>query len=133
MGRRPAVRRTAEAVLAANGLDTSAPIRPGRKLVLPGAPPRRGATAVIERTRAHVVRPGETVTTIARRYGVSVGSVLRRNHLRATSTIQPGRRLLVAGAGTAARAPAAADDAPGRPGARRSRRRTCPSAATPAP
>jgi LysM repeat protein len=91
-----------EAVLAANKLDAAAAIRPGRKLVLPGATPRRRSTTVVERTRAHVVRPGETVTTIARRYGVSVTSVLRRNGLRSTSTIHPGRRLLVAGAGTTA-------------------------------
>ena len=87
------------AVLRVNGLDASGTIRPGRKLVLPGATPRRSRPAVTDRTRAHVVRSGETVTTIARRYGVSVGSVLRRNHLRSTTTIHPGRRLLVPGAG----------------------------------
>ena len=93
-----------EAVLAANRLDATAAIRPGRKLVLPGATPRRRATpAVVERTRGHVVRPGETVTTIARRYGVSVTSVLRRNGLRPASTIHPGRRLLVTGGTPAAR------------------------------
>jgi LysM repeat protein len=86
-------------ILRANGLDASARILPGRKLVLPGARPRRGAAPVTERTRAHVVRPGETVGGIARRYGVTVGSVLRRNHLRPTATIYPGRRLLVSGAG----------------------------------
>jgi LysM repeat protein len=88
------------ALLRANGLDASARILPGRKLVLPGATPRRARPAVTERTRAHVVRSGETVTTIAHRYGVSVGSVLRRNQLRSTTTIYPGRRLLVPGGGT---------------------------------
>jgi LysM repeat protein len=91
------------AVLRANGLDASSVILPGRKLVLPGATPRRAAPAVTERTRAHVVRSGETVTTIARRYGVSVGSVLRRNNLRATTTIHPGRRLLVPAGATGGR------------------------------
>jgi LysM repeat protein len=91
------------AVLRANRLDERASIRPGRKLVLPGATPRRRPAAVTERTRAHVVRPGETVTSIARRYGVTVSSVLRRNGLRASTTIHPGRRLLVAGAGTSTR------------------------------
>jgi LysM repeat protein len=87
------------ALLRTNGLDASATILPGRKLVLPGATPRRARPAVTERTRAHVVRSGETVTTIAHRYGVSVGSVLQRTHLRSTPTIYPGRRLLVPGGG----------------------------------
>jgi LysM repeat protein len=91
----------AGAVLRANRLGADAAIKPGRKLVLPGAAARRTPARVTEHTRAHVVRSGETVTTIARRYGVSVSSLLRRNHLRSTSTIYPGRRLLVAGAGTA--------------------------------
>jgi N-acetylmuramoyl-L-alanine amidase len=46
-------------------------------------------------TSAHVVRRGETVTAIARRYGVSVASVLVVNHLRSRTTIYPGRRLLI--------------------------------------
>jgi len=94
------------AVLRANGLDASARILPGRKLVLPGATPRRARPAVTERTRAHVVRSGETVTAIAHRYGVSVGSVLSRNHLRSTTTIHPGRRLLVPGGARHATRPA---------------------------
>jgi LysM repeat protein len=93
-----------DAVLRANRLGTHAAILPGRKLVLPGATPRLRPAQVTERTRAHVVRSGETVTSIARRYGVSVSSVLRRNNLRSTSTLHPGRRLLVTGAGISGRA-----------------------------
>jgi LysM repeat protein len=80
-------------VLRANRLTGRAVIRPGQKLILPGATAR--AARPVGTTSAHVVRRGETVTAIARRYGVSVASVLAVNHLRSRTTIYPGRRLLI--------------------------------------
>lgn len=44
----------------------------------------------------HVVRPRDTVTSIARQYGVSVGDVLRWNSLEQQARIRPGDRLRVA-------------------------------------
>jgi hypothetical protein len=43
----------------------------------------------------HVVRPRDTVQSIARRYGVSVGDVLRWNDLRRKDSIRPGDRLRI--------------------------------------
>ena len=61
----------------------------------------------------HVVRRGETVSTIARRYGAGVTAVLALNHLGDRSIIFPGRRLLIpAGRGT----PARRSGIPGEPG-----------------
>jgi LysM repeat protein len=80
-------------VLRANRLTVDELIRPGQKLILPGASAR--SSRPVGTTSAHVVRLGETVTAIARRYGVSVASVLAVNHLRSRTTIYPGRRLLV--------------------------------------
>jgi len=80
-------------VLRANRLREGDLIRPGQKLILPGARPRPARP--VGTTSAHVVRRGETVTAIARRYGVSVNSVLAVNHLRSRTAIYPGRRLLV--------------------------------------
>jgi len=80
-------------------LDT---IKPGQKIILPGATARPARPAGT--TSAHVVRQGETVTAIARRYGVGVAALLAVNHLQNRTTIRPGRRLLVpigAGAGSA--------------------------------
>lgn len=88
-------------------------IRPGAKLVLPGAVARAGRP--VGTTSAHVVRRGETVTAIARRYGVAVAAVLAVNHLQSRTAIQPGRRLLVP-VGTTVGSPAAARRA-GRSGA----------------
>ncbi len=46
----------------------------------------------------HVVRPRDTVDSIAKRYGVSVGDVLRWNSLAKQDPIRPGDRLRVDGA-----------------------------------
>jgi membrane-bound lytic murein transglycosylase D len=43
----------------------------------------------------HVVRPRDTVQSIAKRYGISVGDVLRWNDLARKETIKPGDRLRV--------------------------------------
>jgi membrane-bound lytic murein transglycosylase D len=45
----------------------------------------------------HVVRPRDTVTSIARQYGVTVGDVLRWNSLDKPGHIRPGDRLRVVG------------------------------------
>jgi len=44
----------------------------------------------------HVVRPRDTVASIAKQYGVSVGDVLRWNSLEGRARIHPGDRLRVA-------------------------------------
>jgi membrane-bound lytic murein transglycosylase D len=50
----------------------------------------------------HVVRPRDTVSGIAKRYGVSVGDVMRWNSLDSQDRIRPGDRLRVAGVRSAA-------------------------------
>jgi membrane-bound lytic murein transglycosylase D len=43
----------------------------------------------------HVVRPRETVTSIAKRYGMTTGDVLRMNSLQKQDAIRPGDRLRI--------------------------------------
>src|SRR2546428_182884 len=64
------------------------------KLEAPGnrITPRRAAAA----GEIHVVRPEETVSSIAKRYGLSVDDVLRWNSLESLDQIRPGDRLRVA-------------------------------------
>src|SRR5213594_3782496 len=64
------------------------PRRPAAKATAP----RRAATA----REIHVVRPEETVSSIAKRYGLSVDDVLRWNSLESLDQIRPGDRLRVA-------------------------------------
>jgi membrane-bound lytic murein transglycosylase D len=74
------------------------------------APPVKPASVVVRRGSArrvapsgdvHIVQRRETLSTIAKQYGVSVADVLRWNRLEAQSRIRPGDRLRVADARTA--------------------------------
>lgn len=75
---------TREGVLAA--------LAPRRPVTLArGAAPRRTAASA----EIHVVRPRDTVSAIAKLYGVSVADVLRWNRLGQQDWIRPGDRLRV--------------------------------------
>jgi membrane-bound lytic murein transglycosylase D len=80
--------------------------------VLTALAPRRARTAVASAASSasrarlaaagsdvHVVRPRDTVSAIAKRYGVSVGDVVRWNRLERQDRIRPGDRLRVAADG----------------------------------
>jgi membrane-bound lytic murein transglycosylase D len=63
----------------------------------PTAARRAAAThAVGAREDVHVVRPRETVSSIAKQYGVAVADVLRWNRLEQRAHIRPGDRLRIA-------------------------------------
>jgi len=68
-------------------------------LTAPGASVAAAAGAAPrKRDTTHLVRPRETVSTIARHYGVSVRDVLKWNSLESSNRIKPGDRLRVADA-----------------------------------
>ena len=58
--------------------------------------PATGATHAAARGDVHVVRSHDTVSGIAKRYGVSITNVRRWNSLAAGDRIRPGDRLIVA-------------------------------------
>lgn len=88
-----------EEIVARSGLSGShATLRPGQTLRLPGgsgSPARRQAVAS-DRSGdgTHVVRPGQTLSGIAQRHGVSPNSLRRANGLT-SDLIRPGQRLTV--------------------------------------
>ncbi len=65
-----------------------------REGVLAALAPRRTGTTVTG--GLHVVRPRDTVASIAKRYGVSVGDLVRWNSLEKQDRLHPGDRLRVA-------------------------------------
>lgn len=83
----------------ANGLGSDR-IRVGQTLRLPMA----GTTALAESARAarpgrsrklYVVRPGDNLWSIGRRFGVSHRQIARWNDLRPQAVIRPGKRLVI--------------------------------------
>ncbi len=105
---------------AANNLRPGSPLRVGQKLLIPAkgmaAAPADAASAApaaapvkpTTESVKHVVRPGETLGAIARKYGVRVGDVATANNISDPQKIHPGQELIIpGGASRAARSPAA--------------------------
>lgn len=84
----------------ANRIANPALLFVGEQLTIPvdDAGPAPGASA----RRLHVIRPGETVSRIAIRYGMSLADLLRLNHLSPTDPIFAGATLWVTGGDSAA-------------------------------
>lgn len=102
---------------AANGLAPNAPLKPGQKLIIPSkpsTPPSSGSTpaakpadplaaAAANAGRSstdsvkHVVKSGETLGAIARRYGVSQGDLAVANNIADPAKIRPGLELVIPG------------------------------------
>jgi membrane-bound lytic murein transglycosylase D len=88
------------AVPAGTGGDVLAALTPPVKR--PAVSPGRGrGRSIASGEDVHVVRPRETVSSIARQYGVSIADVRRWNRLEAQSRIRPGDRLRIADSRTA--------------------------------
>ena len=77
------------ALLYANGLSRRSVLKPGQELVIPGEEAQRRAEQV------HVVRRGENLYRIARRYGMTVDQLCDINGLSRRTVIHPGDRLTV--------------------------------------
>jgi murein DD-endopeptidase MepM/ murein hydrolase activator NlpD len=94
------------AILDANGMKHSTPLRPGQRLVIPryvsdAAGHERAAlpapAPVPAADNVHVVAPGESLIGIARRSGVSLTALARANNMKPYSKIEIGQRLTIPG------------------------------------
>ena len=87
---------TVEALRRANNLGSRSMIKAGATLRLPSATAlEREESPVAAQEYRHQVRPGETLSGIARRYGTTVEALRRANNLDSRSTIKAGAWLLV--------------------------------------
>ncbi|OJY97632.1 MAG: hypothetical protein BGP25_01185 [Lysobacterales bacterium 63-13] len=83
---------TAKVLAQANRLDVDAPLASGRLLLLPGTDPD---VADAGDPQVHAIKPGDTLSAIARRYQVRLAELLRWNGMTAHSVLRPGRNLRI--------------------------------------
>ncbi len=96
-------------VLSANRLNMSSIIYPGQKITISGKTSNPGSTkpasTPVKKTsqpkpsgaRTYTVVPGDTLSAIAARHGVSLGTILSANGIRATDIIRPGQKISLGG------------------------------------
>ncbi len=90
-------RTSVRAIQQANGLQGTQ-IRAGQTLRIPTRGYGQGPSIVTAggaTNRYHFVRAGESLWSIAQRYGVTVEALCRANKLKTSSTIHPGQRLVI--------------------------------------
>lgn len=108
---------TVATLMRINGMSRANQLRRGQLLHMPGSEPRPVAVAAalpkappapVETAAVYVVRPGDSLSEIARRVGVSESELLSLNQLTDRNFIYEGQELKVAAsAATVARLPAA--------------------------
>ncbi|MGH2684604.1 MAG: LysM peptidoglycan-binding domain-containing M23 family metallopeptidase [Actinomycetota bacterium] len=80
---------TIQALAAANGIPNPDRIRAGQRLTIPG---QAGGSAAPAR---HVVRPGESLAGIAKKYGTTVAALAKANGITNPNRIYAGAALLL--------------------------------------
>ena len=94
---------TVDVLVAANGLGNANRIYVGQRLVIPtgGSAPAPPAVAAA----THVVQPGETLSLIAARYGLTTQALASANGIVNPNRIYSGQQLVIPGRGTTASPP----------------------------
>lgn len=80
------------ALASANGLSHKAMVRVGQRLTLP---PRGTGKAQAAIETVHVVQPGDTLSGIAKKHGVTVAAITVANRMSRKATIRPGQKLKI--------------------------------------
>ena len=100
----PRHRLTASQLARANGVLTNAWVYTGQRLRIPGQSAississSPSAPSAPSAPRAYTVRPGDTLSGIATRHGVSISRLAAVNGLRTNSWVYVGQRLKIPGA-----------------------------------
>nr|VFJ66587.1 MAG: membrane-bound lytic murein transglycosylase D [Candidatus Kentron sp. DK] len=79
-----------KSIVAWNGISREKPLMPGQKLQL-HSPEARKKTQ--EKLRFHVVRPGENLSVIAKKYRIPLNNLIAWNNISRGKVLMPGQRL----------------------------------------
>ncbi len=83
---------TVDAILKANSLSNPDFVYPGQKLIIPGGSGASGGGGS-SAPKTHVVRAGETLGSIAAKYGVTTKAIMDANQIANPNLIYPGQTL----------------------------------------
>ncbi len=88
---------TVEAIARANDIEDVAQLRVGQRLIIPPVEetPAPTDTPPSPENIVYVVAPGDTLSSIARRFGVTVEEIASLNGIEDTSRLQVNQRLLI--------------------------------------
>ena len=81
-------------LLVANNLNINSPIFPGMVLFIPIIRPVPPIGEIPPQNRIYIVRRGDNIWSIARRFGVSVQNIMFMNNLK-FPIVFPGQRLTI--------------------------------------
>ena len=86
---------TIGAIAQANGLSNPRYIRAGQRLIIPGAYPACAPPSAVPGAMVYIVRPGDTLYSIARRYHTTVAAIAWANGIANPRYIWVGQRLVI--------------------------------------
>ena len=86
---------TVEAIARANNIQDVAQLQVGQRLVIPQAGEELPTSSVSSEPIVYLVAPGDTPSSIARRFGVSVEELMRANNIKDASRLQVNQRLII--------------------------------------
>ncbi|MEO8012298.1 MAG: LysM peptidoglycan-binding domain-containing protein, partial [Dokdonella sp.] len=90
------VRIDAQSLAVANGVERTARLPSGATLLVPEhALGGTHSAPVMQARTTHTVASGDTLSAIARRYGVRIGQLVKWNSLRLDGVLRPGSRLRI--------------------------------------
>ncbi len=96
---------TVEAIARANNIKDVAQLQVGQRLVIPPTGEELPTPSAPSEAGVYVVAPGDTPSSIARRFGITVEELMRANNIRDASRLQVNQRLIIPKASGASAAP----------------------------
>lgn len=91
---------TISAICERNGVDRNTVLRAGKKLVIPAPSAKKSDTKKADKpsdpnAKIHVVKSGDALSKIARKYGVSTKAIMAANNLKNANNIRIGQKLTI--------------------------------------